>query len=400
MARISLIRPLDQPLGTRRLLADLKASLDDARYNEFHVIVAYAKTGPLYRLADRLTRWRGSGKRAEAIFGIDQQGTSYEALEFALRSLDAVYVTTEASITFHPKIYTFGGPSDFRAFVGSNNLTVGGTETNFESAVDLELDPAVDSATIAELANTWADLLPTNCQATRQLDAALLDELLADGDIVHESTMRLGGGSSLGSGGGTRRGRRSGLSLVPPSSLPTAFAAARAVASPTGRTVPGAPSTTSAVARGLAIQVKPHHNGEIFLSVVAVRQHPTFFGWPFTGHTTPKKATNPSYPQRNPDPVVDIAVYGAGTGPILTLSSYNLNTIYYSTKSEIRITASPLVGVVPDCSVMIIETSGTSGVDYDITIHTPASPDYARWLAACDQQMPGGGATPRRFGWF
>ena len=81
MARFSLIRPLDQPTGTRRLLCDLKAALDDDRFTALRLIAAYAKSGPLLRLQPRLTAWRGAGKTVEAILGIDQRGTSQEALQ-------------------------------------------------------------------------------------------------------------------------------------------------------------------------------------------------------------------------------------------------------------------------------------------------------------------------------
>jgi len=153
-------------------------------------------------------------------------------------------------------------------------------------------------------------------------------------------------------------------------------------------------------ARRFAIQIKPHHNGEIFLSVTAAMQNPAFFDWPFTGSTTPKKPGNPSYPQRVPDPVANIAVYGTGLFPTLTLNHYPLNTVYYEKKREIRITAAPLVPIVPEYSVMIMELSSITGVDYEITIHRPDSPDHGIWLARCNQRMPGGGRTPRRFGWF
>ena len=135
MPRLSLIRPLDQPPGTRRLLHDLKNALGDDRLSRFMLIVAYAKSGPLHRLREHLESWKDAGKTAEAILGIDQHGTSREALELALTLLDSVYVTQASGITFHPKIYLFTGDHFARAFVGSNNLTVGGTEKNFEAAI-------------------------------------------------------------------------------------------------------------------------------------------------------------------------------------------------------------------------------------------------------------------------
>jgi HKD family nuclease len=406
MALVSLISPMDQPPGKRRLLADLKSSLADPRFKTFRLVVAYAKSGPLNRLRSDMQAWRAKGHKTEAIIGIDQHGTSFEALGLALDLFDAVFVTQEYSITFHPKIYFFKGPDASRAFIGSNNLTVGGTETNFESAVQLDLSPKSDTQITSEIERAWNELLPSACAATRRLDALLLAKLVADGDVLQEKAMRTF--QSNGSGSAARKAVRSGMALKPPSALPRiqitapkkGTEATATGSKPTAASIDSTPATVPAIARSLAIQIKPHHNGEIFLSVIAARQYPAFFQWPFNGATTPKKVGNPSYPQLVPDPIVNIDVFGASIIPLLSLNAYNLNTIYYEKKSEIRITASPLVGVVPDYSVMIMQTSSTQGIDYDITIHTPSSQDYGSWLAACNQEMPGGGRKPRKYGWF
>ena len=407
MPRFSLIRPLDQPLDTHRLLNDLKAALQNPQFTELRFIVAYAKSGPLYRLEDLLRAWRASGKTAEVILGIDQQGTSQDALELALSLFGRVYVTQEGGITFHPKIYLFKGTSHAQAFIGSNNLTVGGTEKNFEAAIKLDLDLPTDATDLQTIESAWNDLLPATCPATKLLDDAELASLVAAGTVIEENRMRSSAGGGDAAVGGTRfRGPRTGLAVRPESPLPrrpaprtgrpTTPRVGRAATAVTPITAPAAATT----ARGFAIQIKPHHNGEIFLSVTAALQNPAFFKWPFTGHTTPKKPRNPSYPQLSPDPVVNITVWGAGVAPVLILSGYSLNTVYYANKSEIRITASPLIGVVPDFSVMIMEPSNLGGVDYEITIHRPDSPNYAAWVAACNQTMPGGGQAPRMYGWF
>jgi HKD family nuclease len=158
--QFSFIKPLEQPPGVRRLLSELKAALMDDRFSEFRLIVAYAKTGPLYRLRELLEQWRDRGNRIEAISGIDQQGTSREALELALELFHSVYVTQESGITFHPKIYLFKGKTAARAFIGSNNLTVGGTEKNFEAAIQLDLALPDEAAMLAKLEEGWASLLP------------------------------------------------------------------------------------------------------------------------------------------------------------------------------------------------------------------------------------------------
>ena len=326
-------------------------------------------------------------------------------MELALALFNSVYVTREAGITFHPKIYLFKGEHHAHVFVGSNNLTVGGTEKNFEAAVHLELELPADAAELATLESSWTELLPASCPATIQLDAGVLAQLVADNVVVEEKARRANAGdgdrASVGRG---QSGPRSGLVVKPESPLPKkALATTRKAAALVGAPAPAAAAPAAAepaTARGLAIQIKPHHNGEIFLSVTAAMQNPAFFNWPFNGMTTPKKPGNPSYPQLVPDPVVNATVFGAASAPVLTLSEYPLNTVYYQKKSEIRITASPLIAVVPEYSVMIMERSSTPGISYEINIHRPDSPDYGAWVAACNQTMPGGGKIPRKYGWF
>lgn len=404
MARITLRTPLDQPIGRHRLLADLQKSLLDEDFNKFRFVVAFAKVGPLLRLKSVIEKRRASGFRIEAIFGVDLQGTSAQALAFALEHFNNVYITREPNLTFHPKIYAFQGKTRARVFVGSNNLTVGGTETNFEAGICLDLTLPDDSESNDLFKSSWDEMLPSACPATKKLDRRLLSQLISDGTVPDETLMR--NARATGSGASQiPKAARSGLKLKPPSALPARKVLKPASTPPTSSTqaranAAGISGITPYSAQGLAIQIKPHHNGEIFLSVTAALQNPSFFQWPFKGQTVPKKGSNKAYPQLTPDPRINAMVYGAQSKPILILPDYPLNTVYYEKKSEIRITAAPFVSLVPDYSVMIMKNSEVVGIDYEITIHTPDSPDYADWVAACNQEMPGGGSTPRKFGWF
>lgn len=391
MPSFSLIRPLDQPLGSRRLLEDLRNALASDEFIDFRVTVAYAKSGPLYRLQQSLEAWRAQGKTSAAIFGIDQQGTSQDALELAHHLFDRLFITRQAGITFHPKIYMFKGSKSARVFVGSNNLTVGGTEKNFESAVQLDLELPDDSRGLSIFETAWQELLPNACPATFELNSKLLQQLVSNGSVVPESQSRqdIGDHASVGQ---LQPRAPSVLDVKPESPLPP-----RAVRRHATHSQPHAPKSA---ARGFALQIKPHHNGEILLSVTAARQNPSFFRWPFQGKTTPKKPGNPSYPQLVPDPIVDIVVFGANRAIVLRKSRFRLNTVYYQRRSEIRITASPLVDVVPEYSIMIMEPSNKRDVTYQITIHRPDSPDYPNWESACNQTLPGGGLHPRKYGWF
>ncbi|MEG0836015.1 MAG: hypothetical protein RR413_11280, partial [Christensenellaceae bacterium] len=126
----------------------------------------------------------------------------------------------------------------------------------------------------------------------------------------------------------------------------------------------------------------PHYNGEVFLSKRAIDQNPVFFGFPFTGQTNPKKATNASYPQREPDPIVNIFIYDAAGNLEKTTNNYSLNTVFYKSKSEIRITISPdILSSVQEYSILVMTISNIVNCDYDLTIFNPGSTEYAQYLA-------------------
>lgn len=371
--------------------------------------MAFAKVGPLYRLQELLQAWRAAGKSASGIFGIDQCGTSVQALRFALDHLDGVYYTQYRGHSFHPKVYWFKGEKKAVAFIGSNNLTMGGMEINFEAAIELEFSLPDEQAEFEQVRAMFTSLLPQNCVASRVLTAETLAKLDAEGLLLDETKKNAGT---------ARNGKRQvahppeeGLKLPvkPVSSLPSRIVfgkgpkkqelakkaeAIKIQADAVDVTKPLVPVS------GFAIQIKPHHNGEIFLSKTAAQQNPAFFGMPFTGQTTPKKGENEGYPQRTPDPICNIVVFGAKNAVLYSTLKYALNTVFYATKSEIRVTASPLVPHVPEYSVLIMTPSEDGDVDYEMQIFTPDSPDYAKWVAVCDQKMPGGGKEPRRFGWF
>lgn len=409
MPQFSVLTPLDQPLGTRRLLEDLKRCLRDKDLVEFGFLVAFAKVGPLYRLQELIEAWRAAGKRATGIFGIDHNGTSLQALQFALEHLDSTYYAQYKGHSFHPKIYWFKGKTKAVAYIGSNNMTMGGMELNFEASIELVFKLPDESAEFEQLYAMFSSMLPANCAATRELTAEALAKLDTDGLLLDETKK-----STSASGRKLKVAHPPGngfkLPVKPASSLPAHIVfgkplkkkalakkadVLKAQAEVVDVTKPLVPVA------GLAIQINPHHNGEIFLSTGATKQNPAFFGMPFTGQTKPKKGTNEGYPQRYPDPICNIVVFGKKNKVLFSNPAYPLNTVLYTRNSEIRVTASPLVEHVPEYSVLVMTPSEIAGVDYDMQIFTPASPDYEAWATVCDQKMPSGGkAIARRFGWF
>lgn len=408
MSKFSVISPLDQPLGKRRLLDDLKSCLANPEFTEFGFAVAFAKIGPFYRLQEHLQKWKAAGKLSSGIFGIDHCGTSVQALEFAIEHLDETYFTQHRGNSFHPKIYWFRGPRKAVAYIGSNNFTMGGVELNFEATIELEFDLPAEEKEFAHIHLMFSSLLPGSCPATFPLTSAQLAQLHADNVLLDEAK-RSPSNSANSRFKVASPAKGSRLLVKPISSLPASSVFGkkpekkeleRKAESITAQATSVDVTKPLIVVNGLAMQIKPHHNGEIFLSRIAAQQNPAFFGMPFTGQTVPKKGANSGYPQRVPDPIGNIAVYGKNNKVVYSNPSYALNTVFYTAKSEIRVTASPLVPHVPEYSVMVMSISEEIGIDYEIQIYTPSSPDYAAWVAVCNQTMPGGGKIPRKFGWF
>ena len=269
MPRISVLSPLDQPLGNRRLLQDLKRCLKDEDLSEFGFSVAFAKVGPLFRLQELIQAWRSEGKSATAIFGIDHNGTSVQALQFAIEHLDSAFYAQYRGHSFHPKIYWFKGNSKAVAFVGSNNMTVGGTELNFEAAIELEFKLPEEQAAFDQVHQMFTSLLPDTCPATRELTAEALAQLEADGLLLDETKKSSGTGWAKRKVAHPPNGGFK-LPVKPASSLPSHVVfgkvpkkkdlakkaeALKVQADTVDVTKPLVPVS------GFAIQIKPHHNG-------------------------------------------------------------------------------------------------------------------------------------------
>jgi hypothetical protein len=317
-------------------------------------------------------------------------------------------------VTFHPKLYLFSGYQQAVCFYGSHNLTVGGTETNFEGGVKIEFERPADDETFIQALDCWESLLPERCKSTLLLDEELLDKLSRGGFLLDENK-----GSPLS------RGSRSAISLPsaavstslfplvpakPPSAIPRNLIAPSA-SRKDGTAEPAVSGTVAHVPAGyntpasriFVIQIIPHTNGEVHLSKIAIDQNPSFFDFPFAGLVVPKKSSNPPYHQRLPDPRVDIEVYDANGELILQKVDFPLNTVYYDDNAELRVTISPdLLRVIPPYSMMVmVKEPDFTLADYDISIFVPGSQQFQDYLAACNQTLPSGGKPqPRKMGWL
>ncbi|MFA4935857.1 MAG: phospholipase D family protein [Candidatus Methanoperedens sp.] len=114
-------------------------SFSDTEFSKFDCLVAFASLSGINGISDIIKNSKQHIKQFRVVIGIDQKGTSKEALE-ALLGLDVgtnIYYTF-SHIIFHPKIYLFEGDKKCRIVIGSSNLTQTGLFQNIEASLIID----------------------------------------------------------------------------------------------------------------------------------------------------------------------------------------------------------------------------------------------------------------------
>jgi hypothetical protein len=119
----------------------LREWLASADFDRLTAITAWATFGGIARVQDALEAFKARRGSCRAIVGVDEDGATEQGLRLAAELFDEAFVFYSGDgRTFHPKVYFLRGASRAVAFVGSNNLTPGGSYFNFEAAVGVDLD--------------------------------------------------------------------------------------------------------------------------------------------------------------------------------------------------------------------------------------------------------------------
>ena len=115
--------------------------------------------------------------------------------------------------------------------------------------------------------------------------------------------------------------------------------------------------------------------------------------------TTPKKPGNPAYRKRDPDPRVNLVVYGDDGQSTYRITDHEAYLYDYGKKSDLRLNLrDPIYKDIAADSILVM--SRGSNVDYDLEVWLPGSERYDELLGQCTQQMSSGGSgTGRRYGW-
>ncbi len=120
---------------------------------------------------------------------MDEGGASLEGLQVAAELFEPVYVFHDPGPrTFHPKLYVTESATSAAILLGSGNLTKGGLFTNYEAALEIEIDKADDGDTVVLTAvRAYFESLVGAGDACQKLDADLIQHLSEVAVITSEA---------------------------------------------------------------------------------------------------------------------------------------------------------------------------------------------------------------------
>jgi len=153
--------------------------LSDKEFQSFTAITAFLSQAGIRGLSSYINEAKSHLDIITIITGVDQKGTSKEALE-ELTKLDVnAYVFYQPSITiFHPKIYLFEGTKKSALIIGSSNLTAQGLFSNIEASLLLNIDNEKDSEIITQLKNYYKGLFDLTEPNLKKLNKKLIKGLV------------------------------------------------------------------------------------------------------------------------------------------------------------------------------------------------------------------------------
>lgn len=155
------------------------------KFTSFTVISAFASESGVLCLAECIERSLGNFESIKIIVGIDQEGTSVQALEkiLELKVISYIFYQKEAPI-FHPKIYLFEGKDDYTLIVGSSNLTGKGLFSNVESSIRIDGKiGTIDSDILNQLKGYYSSLFDLTDQNLFEITAGNIKAFIEKGIV-------------------------------------------------------------------------------------------------------------------------------------------------------------------------------------------------------------------------
>lgn len=154
--------------------------LADTDFHSFTVISAFASEAGINGLSKLFSDTKKK-LNVTIVIGIDQKGTSKEALEALMNmNVKAFVFYQPASTIFHPKIYLFEGKEKSELIVGSSNLTSTGLFINVEASLLVSINNAdsEDRKIVDQLKDYFKGIFYPPDPNLKRLSQKLIDELV------------------------------------------------------------------------------------------------------------------------------------------------------------------------------------------------------------------------------
>lgn len=170
--------------------------LNKTTFHSFTGIFAFASEAGVFGLSSHIINAKQNfqpPKKITLIVGIDQHGTSKEALE-ELKNLNVssyIFYQSEFPI-FHPKIYLFESNHEVKLIIGSSNLTGTGLFVNVEGSllIEFDYDDEEGQALLMQLKTYYKTLFDLTDPNLFQISDVIISDFVAKGIVPDESTRR------------------------------------------------------------------------------------------------------------------------------------------------------------------------------------------------------------------
>jgi HKD family nuclease len=153
----------------------------DKDFHSFTGISAFASQAGVNGLSKYIASAKKHLKIITIVTGVDQKGTSQEALLALLNLNINAFVFYQPSFTiFHPKIYLFEGKDKSELIIGSANLTSQGLFTNVEASLLVTIDNRVeaDKKIVEQLKDYYKGIFDFTDPNLKKLSKKIIAELV------------------------------------------------------------------------------------------------------------------------------------------------------------------------------------------------------------------------------
>lgn len=167
--------------------------LKEKKFNSFTGFSAFASEAGIYGLSGHINSAKKNFKNLTIIVGIDQGGTSKEALEEILSlNIESYIFYQKENPIFHPKFYLFEGINDVKIILGSSNLTGTGLFTNIESSLLIEFNQTDKDglALLSEIKTYYKPLLNFSDPNIFKINNKVINDFYLDGIVPDEVTRK------------------------------------------------------------------------------------------------------------------------------------------------------------------------------------------------------------------